>query len=203
MKEKKARVEDAGGECLAIAGDMTKRDEADAVVDEVVNHLGKLDIMVNAIGGGAGKVLYEAQHYPDDAWDWIYDINVRCTLVPTQAAVKKMIAEARERGYITYDQLNQVLPPDQVSSEQIEDVMSMLSEMGINVIEDEEAEEEDGEQGDEDAEEEDGDASEEDGGGRILARAKNNLGPDAGGFTYDLEPLELPDHPGVHTTRVL
>jgi RNA polymerase primary sigma factor len=61
----------------------------------------------------------------------------------SQAAVKKMIAEARERGYITYDQLNTVLPPDQVNSEQIEDVMSMLSEMGINVIEDEDAEEED------------------------------------------------------------
>tara|TARA_R110002110_G_scaffold3746_7_gene19461 strand:- start:335 stop:2317 length:1983 start_codon:yes stop_codon:yes gene_type:complete len=61
----------------------------------------------------------------------------------SQAAVKKMIGEAREKGYITYDQLNTVLPPDQVSSEQIEDVMSMLSEMGINVIEDEEAEEED------------------------------------------------------------
>ncbi len=59
----------------------------------------------------------------------------------SQTAVKKMIADARERGYITYDQLNQVLPPDQVSSEQIEDVMSMLSEMGINVIEDDEAEE--------------------------------------------------------------
>jgi len=60
----------------------------------------------------------------------------------SQAAVKKMIAEARERGYITYDQLNAVLPPDQTSSEQIEDVMSMLSDMGINVIEDEEAEDE-------------------------------------------------------------
>ncbi len=60
----------------------------------------------------------------------------------SQAAVKKMIAEARERGYITYDQLNEVLPPDQVSSDQIEDVMSMLSEMGIQVTEnDEEAEE--------------------------------------------------------------
>ena len=59
----------------------------------------------------------------------------------SQAAVKKMIADARERGYITYDQLNQVMPPEQVSSEQIEDVMSMLSEMGINVIEDDEAEE--------------------------------------------------------------
>ena len=59
----------------------------------------------------------------------------------SQAAVKKMIADARERGYITYDQLNTVLPPEQVSSEQIEDVMSMLSEMGINIIEDDEAEE--------------------------------------------------------------
>ncbi len=87
----KTRVEEIGGECLAISGDMTKRDEADAVVDEVVNHLGKLDIMVNAIGGGAGKVLFDAQDYPDDAWDWIYDINVRCTLLPTQAAVRAMI----------------------------------------------------------------------------------------------------------------
>ncbi|WP_127558047.1 RNA polymerase sigma factor RpoD [Nioella ostreopsis] len=60
----------------------------------------------------------------------------------SQTAVKKMIAEARTRGYITYDQLNTVLPPEQVSSEQIEDVMSMLSEMGINVIEDDEVEEE-------------------------------------------------------------
>ncbi len=60
----------------------------------------------------------------------------------SQAAVKKMIAEARERGYITYDQLNKVLPPEQVSSEQIEDVMSLLSEMGINIVEEEEIEEE-------------------------------------------------------------
>jgi RNA polymerase primary sigma factor len=59
----------------------------------------------------------------------------------SQAAVKKMIADARERGYITYEQLNQVMPPEQVASEQIEDVMSMLSEMGINVVEDEDVEE--------------------------------------------------------------
>ena len=64
----------------------------------------------------------------------------------SQAAVKKMIAEARTRGYITYDQLNQVLPPEQVSSEQSEDVMSMLSEMGINIVEAEETEDEDEDQ---------------------------------------------------------
>ncbi|HBS51109.1 MAG TPA: RNA polymerase sigma factor RpoD [Rhodobacteraceae bacterium] len=70
------------------------------------------------------------------------DQEPEISLDMSQAAVKKMIGEAREKGYITYDQLNTVLPPDQVSSEQIEDVMSMLSEMGINIIEDEEAEEE-------------------------------------------------------------
>ncbi|CUH87957.1 Sigma-70 [Phaeobacter sp. CECT 5382] len=70
------------------------------------------------------------------------DQDAEISLDMSQTAVKKMIAEAREKGYITYDQLNQVLPPEQVSSEQIEDVMSMLSEMGINIIEDEEVEEE-------------------------------------------------------------
>ncbi|MEM6669439.1 MAG: RNA polymerase sigma factor RpoD [Pseudomonadota bacterium] len=59
----------------------------------------------------------------------------------SQAAVKKMIAKAKTRGYVTYDELNKVLPSDQVSSEQIEDVMSLMSEMGINVVEEEEAEE--------------------------------------------------------------
>ena len=61
----------------------------------------------------------------------------------SQTAVKKMIFDARDRGYITYDQLNNVLPPDQVSSDQIEDVMSMLSDMGIQVTEEEENEDED------------------------------------------------------------
>ncbi len=60
----------------------------------------------------------------------------------SQASIKKMIAQAKERGFITYDQLNQALPTAQVSSEQIEDVMSMLSEMGINIIEDDEEPEE-------------------------------------------------------------
>ncbi len=75
----------------------------------------------------------------DDAKPETDDADV--SLDMSQAAVKKMIADAKERGYITYDQLNTVLPPEQVSSEQIEDVMSMLSEMGINIIEDEEVEE--------------------------------------------------------------
>jgi len=57
----------------------------------------------------------------------------------SQAAVKKMILRAKERGYITYDELNAALPEDKMPSEQIEDIMAQLSEMGINVIEADEA----------------------------------------------------------------
>ena len=56
------------------------------------------------------------------------------------AAIKKVIAEGKEKGYVTYDTLNNALPPDQVSSEQIEDTMSMLSHMVINVVDTEEGE---------------------------------------------------------------
>jgi RNA polymerase primary sigma factor len=55
-----------------------------------------------------------------------------------EASVKKLLARAKKRGYITYDELNEALPQDQMSSEQIEDVMSALSEMGINIIENDE-----------------------------------------------------------------
>jgi RNA polymerase primary sigma factor len=59
-----------------------------------------------------------------------------------EAFLKKLISRAKKRGYITYDELNDALPQDQLSSEQIEDVMSSLSEMGVNIVENEEAEEE-------------------------------------------------------------
>ncbi|MEQ8249790.1 MAG: RNA polymerase sigma factor RpoD [Oceanibaculum nanhaiense] len=57
------------------------------------------------------------------------------------AAVKRLIQKGKERGYITYDELNAALPSDQMSSEQIEDIMTQLSEMGVNVIDDEDKEE--------------------------------------------------------------
>jgi len=57
------------------------------------------------------------------------------------AAIKKILARGKERGYLTYDELNAALPHDQVSSEQIEDTMTMLSELGVNLIESEESEE--------------------------------------------------------------
>jgi RNA polymerase primary sigma factor len=58
----------------------------------------------------------------------------------SDAAVKKMIKAAKKRGYVTYESLNAVLPSEEVTSEQIEDILAMLNEMGINVVESEEAE---------------------------------------------------------------
>src|ERR1700744_718041 len=68
--------------------------------------------------------------------------DVENTLLDVQtAAVKRLIAKGKERGYIPFDELNAILPPDQNSSEQIEDVMANFSEMGIQVVESEENEE--------------------------------------------------------------
>ncbi|TMJ84812.1 MAG: RNA polymerase sigma factor RpoD, partial [Alphaproteobacteria bacterium] len=71
----------------------------------------------------------------------------------SDAAVKKLIRTAKKRGYVTHDQINSVLPSEEVNSEQIEDVLAMFSEMGVNVVETEETSEE-GEQSGEEAEEE-------------------------------------------------
>jgi RNA polymerase primary sigma factor len=59
----------------------------------------------------------------------------------SDAAVKKLIKTAKARGFVTYDELNEMLPSAEVSSEQIEDTMSMLSDMGINVVDSDETEE--------------------------------------------------------------
>ncbi|HEY6601608.1 MAG TPA: RNA polymerase sigma factor RpoD [Xanthobacteraceae bacterium] len=71
----------------------------------------------------------------------------------SDAAVKKLIRTAKKRGYVTHDQINSVLPSEEVNSEQIEDVLAMFSEMGVNVVETEEPSEE-GEEAREEAEEE-------------------------------------------------
>ncbi|MDO9502442.1 RNA polymerase sigma factor RpoD, partial [Falsiroseomonas sp.] len=83
------------------------------------------------------------------------------------AAVKKLIARGKERGYVTYDELNAALPSEQVSSELIEDTMATLNELGINVVESEESE--DGEAAAEKpaAKADDDDKDEEEGGGNV------------------------------------
>jgi RNA polymerase primary sigma factor len=78
----------------------------------------------------------------------------------SDAAVKKMIKQAKKRGYVTYEQLNSVMPSEEVTSERIEDVLAMMSEMGINVVETEEAEAEEEEGAREEPEEEESESGE-------------------------------------------
>ncbi|MBB3980995.1 RNA polymerase primary sigma factor [Sphingobium fontiphilum] len=77
-----------------------------------------------------------------------------------EASVRKLIARAKKRGYITVDELNDALPQDQMSTDQIEDIMAALNEMGVNIVENEEA----GEDGDDQREREDAEDAEDDSG---------------------------------------
>jgi len=86
------RVRAAGSEGLAITADATSEDDADRMVAETLERFGRIDILVNAVGGGAGKALHPAESYPRSDWDWILELNLRSTIVPTQAVARAMIA---------------------------------------------------------------------------------------------------------------
>ncbi len=101
----------------------------------------------------------------------------------TDAGVKKMIKAAKKRGFVTFDALNAVLPSESTSPEQIEDIMAMLSEMGINVVETEEA---DGEEEKAD----DGDDDEEDTGTEVVEAKTKSVAT-----TEKKEPSERTDDP--------
>jgi RNA polymerase primary sigma factor len=98
----------------------------------------------------------------------------------SDAAVKKMIKQAKKRGYVTYEQLNAVMPSEEVTSEKIEDVLAMMNEMGINVVETEEAESDE----EEEAEEEEGE------GGEIV-----EVAPKTPAKSETREPAERTDDP--------
>jgi RNA polymerase primary sigma factor len=98
-------------------------------------------------------------------------------------AVKKMIKVAKKRGYVTMDELNSVLPSEEVTSEQIEDTMSMLSDMGINVVEDEDVE-------DPAAEDSDSDDNTESEGGELATTSGNAVAT-----TKKKEPTDRTDDP--------
>src|SRR5574338_586560 len=87
------------------------------------------------------------------------------------ATIKKMIARAKKRGFITIDELNEALPQDQMASEQIEDIMSAINDMGINVVENEEASDDDEDEDEQESQEDEVDPL-DDGGPRPAAAVK-------------------------------
>jgi gluconate 5-dehydrogenase len=86
---------DGAPDVLPITGDVTRPEDAQAAVAQTVKEFGQLDILVNAVGGGAGGAIYPAEDYPASEWDRIVDLNLKSALFPSQAAAKAMIAAGR------------------------------------------------------------------------------------------------------------
>src|SRR3989304_3135285 len=93
---RRGRAGAAGSEGLAITADMTSEADCERMVQETLEQFGRIDILVNAVGGGAGKALHAAERYPRSDWDWIMELNVRSTVLPTQAVVRTMIEQGRD-----------------------------------------------------------------------------------------------------------
>jgi NAD(P)-dependent dehydrogenase (short-subunit alcohol dehydrogenase family) len=89
------RVRKTGSEGLAITADMTSEADCDRMTAKALDRFGQIDILVNAVGGGAGKVLHPAESYPRSDWDWIMELNVRSTILPTQSVARAMIERGR------------------------------------------------------------------------------------------------------------
>jgi NAD(P)-dependent dehydrogenase (short-subunit alcohol dehydrogenase family) len=93
--EMTGRLQAEGAEAVSAVADLTRRDEADAMVDTAMEAFGRVDAIVNTVGGGAGTALYPAESYPEAEWDRIMDLNLRSAVHPTNAAVRAMIAGGR------------------------------------------------------------------------------------------------------------
>jgi gluconate 5-dehydrogenase len=86
------QLRDEDGDAVASVADLTSREDADRMVEEALSAYGRVDVIVNTVGGGAGGALYPAESYPEDEWDRMLDLNLRSALLPTQAAARAMIA---------------------------------------------------------------------------------------------------------------
>jgi gluconate 5-dehydrogenase len=84
-------IKGVGSEALLLGADVTKRGDVDQAVDRAADHFGRVDIVINAVGGGAGTALYPAEEYPETEWDRIMYLNLRSDLLVTQAAARHMI----------------------------------------------------------------------------------------------------------------
>jgi gluconate 5-dehydrogenase len=91
LEQARQAVEAAGRTALVLEGDMTKEADARRVVRETVDRFGRLDVLINGIGGGAGAALYAAHEYPEQKWDWILDLNLRTQYLVSKAAAAAMI----------------------------------------------------------------------------------------------------------------
>jgi len=92
LQEARQAVEASGSEALVLAADMASSEDADSAVRQTVEVLGRIDVLINGVGGGAGTALYPAEKYPLAEWSRIVNLNLTTSLLPSQAAARAMIA---------------------------------------------------------------------------------------------------------------
>ena len=94
-----AACAEIGQDALPVVADMTVKADANRAVAETVERFGRIDVLVNGVGGGITEVLSPAHEFPEDDWRWVMALNLDSALFPSQAAAAAMI-EAGHPGSI-------------------------------------------------------------------------------------------------------
>ncbi len=92
LDEARTAVEKSGRNALVIAADMVSREQAELAIEQTIDTFGHVDVVVNAIGGGAGTALFRAEQYPDSEWQRILDLNLTTAVHLSQSAARAMIS---------------------------------------------------------------------------------------------------------------
>jgi gluconate 5-dehydrogenase len=95
LDEARAAVEKSGRNALVIAADMVSREQAERAIKQTIDAFGHVDVVVNAIGGGAGTALFPAEQYPDSEWQRILDLNLTTAVHLSQSAARAMISAGK------------------------------------------------------------------------------------------------------------
>ncbi len=95
LDEARTAVEKSGRNALVIAADMVSREQAELAIEQTIDTFGHVDVVVNAIGGGAGTALFRAEQYPDSEWQRILDLNLTTAVHLSQSAARAMISAGR------------------------------------------------------------------------------------------------------------
>ena len=90
-----AEIQASGGNACTVGADVRRAGEVATMMRAVVDRFGRLDVLVNGVGGGGTGILAPAEDYPEDKWNWIMELNLTSALWPSQAAARQMIEQGQ------------------------------------------------------------------------------------------------------------